>query len=126
MRELLAGADVDHVVLVHPYSDQLPELERLADAGEPFIIPARDPGQVFSSWIKYHKNPDDFAGRSLDKWMAVQAELALRAWTFYLHIDKPGVRDLQLAEINEKLELDLVTDWEPVRAYAQFENRYGI
>ncbi len=115
MRSLLAQATVDEVVLVHPYEDQLPWLERLADDANPFIIPQRDPGKVFASWIRYGKNPDDYAGRSLDEWMAVQAELALRAITYYLMIDQPGIRDVQLAEINKDLELDMVTDWQPVR-----------
>ena len=115
MRGLLAQAEVDRVVLVHPYPDQLPELERLADAGEPFIIPSRNRADVRSSWIKYGKNLYEFAGSSLTEWFDIQEELALRAVTFWLAIDKPGVRDVQLAEINRELKLNLVTDWEPVR-----------
>jgi hypothetical protein len=115
MRELLAQAVVDRVILVHPYPDQLPELERLIDDGNPCIIPRRDPGQVFASWCRYGKNPDDYANRTLDEWMAVQAALALRGVTFFLDIDQPGVRDVQLAEINRELDLDLVTDWQAVR-----------
>lgn len=115
MRELLLEAEVDRVVLVHPYPDQVDELRQLFLEGAVCIIPVRDPARVFCSWIKYGKNPDDYAGHSLDEWMAIQADLALEARAYYLHIDKPGVRDLQLEEINRELGLDLVTDWEPVR-----------
>ena len=115
MRELLAQATVDRVILVHPYPDQVDELRQLLLEGAVGIIPVRDPGRVFCSWIKYGKNPDDYAGMSLDEWMAVQADLALEGRTYYLHIDQPGVRDLQLEEINRELGLDLVTDWDPVR-----------
>lgn len=115
MRKLLADAAVDRVILVHPYEDQLPELRQLFREGAACIIPVRDPARVFCSWIKYGKNPDDFAGRSLDEWMVVQADLALETRTYYLHIDEPGVRDLQLADLNGALGLDLVTDWQPVR-----------
>ena len=115
MRGLLAQADVECVVLVHPYPDQLPELERLADDGEPFIIPSRKLYDVRSSWMKNGKNLYDFAGMSLDEWFDVQEKLALQAVTFYLAIDKPGVRDVQLAEINRELKLNLATDWKAVR-----------
>ena len=115
MRKLFEGADIERLVLVHPYPDQIPELRRLIEDGHPIIIPTRDPAALLASWTKHGKNLYDFAGLSILEWFMVQADLVLRGTTFYLSIDNPVRRDKQLAEINHALGLDLVTDWEPVR-----------
>lgn len=123
MRKLFDGVVVDYghiverIVLVHPYPDQIPELERLIDDGNPVVIPHRRPATVRASWIKYGKDPDGgFAGMTIGEWFNVQIALADRtADTFYLDIDIPNLRELQLNMINAAFGLELETDWEPVR-----------
>jgi len=115
MIEMFNRAGVNARV-VHPYPEHLVELEYLIDNDNPVIIPARRRNLVHSSWVKYGKDPNCFAGRSLDEWLEVQRQLGARGnRTFYLDIDRTAVRDLQLARINRNLGISLETDWTPVR-----------
>jgi hypothetical protein len=118
MRKLLTGA-AEIVVIVHPYLDLIEGLKSMVDTEYSVcVIPQRDPEAVRASWIKYGKNPNNFAGMSLKEWYDAQYSIAERAPTYYLQLDRPSARDVQLAEINRELGLNLETDWEPVRQEA--------
>ena len=117
MADMFQRCDVSAIV-VHPYPDQLPELEKLIDEANPVIVPARRRIDVQKSWIKYGKDLENFAGRSLGEWFEVQRKLVQGALTYYLDIDEPAIRVHQLALINKDLELNLVTDWQPIRQAA--------
>ncbi len=119
MADMFERCDVS-ALIVHPYEDQLAELTRLIDDGNPVIIPVRRRDQVRASWIKYGKNLDDFAGRSLAEWFEVQRRLSRlgRFNTYYLDIDEPAIRGHQLELINKDLDIHLVTDWQPIRQAA--------
>jgi hypothetical protein len=127
MRELLLEAEVDRVILIHPYLDQADELLQLVREGAVCIIPLRHSDDVRASWKKYGKDLRDYAGMTFEEWYAAQAEIADAATRlFYLEIDTPGRREQQLAEINRELGLDLVTDWQPVRQDGPTDQREQI
>jgi hypothetical protein len=124
MRKLLEGADVERVVIVHPYPDQIENLTALVKAGNPCIIPLRHSEAVRASWKKYGKDLNNFGGMSFGEWYTARDRIADAATRlFYLEIDNDEdpyplakmERDEQLASINRELGLELVTDWEPVR-----------
>ena len=116
MHKLLAGVDVERVVIVHPYPDQVAELKALVMSGNPCIIPLRHSDDVRASWKKYGKDVHNFAGMTIEEWYIALYGIADAAVKlFYIEIDSPDRRDVQLAEINHKLGLELETDWEPVR-----------
>jgi hypothetical protein len=122
VKQLLEGVD-DFVNVKHPYPGKEFNLVLgyISD-GHPCIIPRRQRGHVIDSWRKYGKDIHDFAGWSLDRWLQVRDALALCAseagGCYWLDIDLVSVRDEQLRIINSVFELNLVTDWRPVRQAA--------
>lgn len=113
MRELLQGHEIH---LRHVYLDEIEELDELLAAGNPAIVPRRPTARVLTSWLKYDKDPRDFAGMSIDDWFKMQ-HVVLEGvdQVYYLNLEDAGIRDEQLAIINQELGLELTTDWKPVR-----------
>jgi hypothetical protein len=103
----------------HPYPVEQPKIIELLDAGNPAIVPWRDPDAVRASWLRRGKDPNNYAGWSLTRWYEEQAKL-LRPYIdigdiAILNIDNPEVRDDQLERINYQLGLELKTDWPVIR-----------
>lgn len=114
---LLAGLDT---YVRHPYDEELPKLEELIDAGNPVIVPVRLFGRLEESWRRHGKDPENFAGLSLLEWKERVHGLCDRAGSlgFLLNIEIPGLRRLQLDDINFDLGLELETDWPIIRQAA--------
>ena len=108
---LLAGHEI---YCRHFYENELAKIMELMRE-HPAIIPMRKKAAVARSWERYGKDLDDFGGWSLEQWFTVLDKVLMPFEPYILNIDKPGVRDEQLARINEELGLELVTDWPILR-----------
>jgi hypothetical protein len=100
----------------HVYPAEIERLEYLLNQGHPTIVPSREPDAVIASWLRYGKDPENFAGMSLlEWWKLLDGLVMMRQNVYLLHLDNPELRDLELATINFELQLELATDWTPVR-----------
>ena len=93
----------------HIYPNSCVDLEAIAKVS-PTIIPLRHPLLVAESWKRRAKDVFE-----LPMWWSNLVTYFDPHGPFYLCLDKPEIRDGQLADINRDLEMELETNWPVLR-----------